>query len=129
MLIVSDGTASTQIMVQKLLKTLRYEDLTTRNASEFIATDLLAAEVYFFGCESPHPVSFASLERVLCHINLVGRPCGLFSPVQEKAIEYLSRIVFDSELALYPVPFFGDSEENIAAWVKDVLAYNEAARC
>ncbi|MDR2150181.1 MAG: hypothetical protein LBO67_05085 [Spirochaetaceae bacterium] len=123
-LIVSDGTASTQIMVQRLVNSLTGAAVTIRSAADFLATDLLAAEGYFLGCESPYPVSFASFERVLGHINLVGRPCGIFSPVQEKALEYLARIVFDSELALYPVPFFGDSAEDIAQWVNSVLAYN-----
>ena len=123
MLIVSDDTAKTQVMVQKLLKALRCNDVIFRKAHEFAATDLLATEVYFFGCEYSSPASFVSFERVLRHINLVGRSCGLFSPTQEKAVEYLSRLVFDSELALYPVPFFGDSEESIELWAEDVLAY------
>ncbi|GHV81756.1 hypothetical protein AGMMS49991_03140 [Spirochaetia bacterium] len=78
------------------------------------------------GCEGPHPACFAHLEDVLRHINLAGRPCGLFSPRSAEAIAYLSGIVRDSELAVHETPLMssepGESEPGaIKRWVQDIV--------
>lgn len=125
-LIITDEAESTLALVPQLVAAVDCAEVLCRRASEFNVTELLPADGYFFGCECPYPASFVSLERVLQHINLVGRLCGIFSPASEKAVEYLSRMVLASELALYPVPFFADGTENISTWVQAICAgFNE----
>ncbi|GHU81320.1 hypothetical protein FACS189468_3630 [Spirochaetia bacterium] len=96
-----------------------------RGASQdFSGADMLPADMYFFGAAEPHPVSFDYLEELLRHINLVGRPCGVFSSGSREALDYLSEMVRDSELALYPEPLLaGPSAKpaEITAWVAKVV--------
>jgi hypothetical protein len=118
-LIVTDGVDSTHKMAEKVAAVFEGKNTVIRTAAEFSGTDILPAEVCFFGCEAPHPRSFAYLERLLRHINLAGRPCGVFSPESPEAAAYLSGMVHDSELALYPEPLFARSDT--AGWVEKVI--------
>jgi hypothetical protein len=105
------------------LKGLRVSSI---DAAQFSATDLLPADAYFFGCQKPNPADFKELERVLGGINLAGRPCGLFSPGSAPALEYLRRIVKDAELQLNPQPWLSDADDAKAlkAWVESTLKRN-----
>ena len=67
-------------------------------AEHFAGTDLLSSDAFFLGCESPKLASFSYLEALFAHVNLAGRPCGIFSS-NNKAIKYLSALVRDSEVA------------------------------
>ena len=69
------------------------------DAENFDGTDLLPAGIFFLGCEEAAPSSFAYLEEMLSHINLASRKCGIFS-VNERPLEYLQRILKDSEADL-----------------------------
>jgi adenine phosphoribosyltransferase len=91
------------------------------SAADLTGTELLPAEVYFFGCAEPHPVSFAYLAEVLRHINLVGRACGLFAPQSQGALHYLSDMVHDSEITLNLSPLTADTPEP-RQWVQDVIS-------
>ncbi|GHU21789.1 hypothetical protein FACS1894172_04480 [Spirochaetia bacterium] len=122
MLILTDGEFSTQEAAKQIAAT--FPDSRILTAREFTGVEILSPDAYFFGCAEPDPPSFAYLETVLQHINLVGRPCGIFSPQSEyssQALEYLSRIVVDSELALYPHPFLAEGQVDIASWAVGVL--------
>jgi len=94
-------------------------------AKDFSGTDILAAHAVFLGCEAPKPSSFAYLEALLGHINLAGRPCGIFSP-GVKTIEYLAALVRDSEITAGR-PFLIENgtidREKLKNWVQDVLQY------
>jgi hypothetical protein len=103
-LIVTDGTESVHQMAERIAAALTDFTVTLRTASDFAGTDILPADICFFGCASPRPASFAYLEELLQHINLAGRPCGIFSPRSKEAARYLAGMVHDSELALNPEP-------------------------
>jgi len=72
---------------------------TVISAEEFSPTRLLPAHAFLLGCEKPEPPEFAGIKDLFKHINLAGRPCGLFS-TQANAIKYLSGLVRDSEAAV-----------------------------
>jgi hypothetical protein len=91
-------------------------------ANEFDVTKLLAASAFFLGTENPEPPCFSFINKVLAHINLVGRPCGVFSPSKEAAA-YLSGIVHDAETALCPEPFLGEGD--VKAWTEKVLGKSQ----
>ena len=116
-LIVTDGTENTREMAEAIGSALINCKVVILAANDFKGTDLLPADICFFGAENPNPPSFSYLHKLLEHINLVNRPCGIFSCSQEAA-EYLSNMVRDSELALYPEPFLGKGD--ITAWTKKV---------
>ena len=98
-LIVTDGTDSIQIIAKSIVSALTGYKVKICAAESFSGTDLLAAQVFFLGCEKPNPVSFAYLSQMLAHINLAGRPCGVFS-TGDKTLKYLSGLVKDSEAAM-----------------------------
>jgi adenine phosphoribosyltransferase len=120
-LIVTDGIEATQQMAAGIAKTLKGAKVVSIEVPDFGGQDILPVEVYFFGCEKPKPSSFAYLSEVLRHINLVGRPCGVFSPQSEAAIAYLSDMVHDSEVALYAKPLFEKDMEDVKSWTDQVI--------
>jgi len=72
---------------------------TVISAKDFSPTKLLSANVFLLGCEKPEPPDFMPVKELFKHINLAGRPCGVFSP-QASAVKYLAGLVRDSEAAL-----------------------------
>ena len=122
MLIVTDGSGETAKMAAEIAAALKGNKLTVKTASEFIGNDILPAEVFFLGCEKPKPDSFVYLTDLLKHINLAGRPCGIFSPGSEKAAKYLAGLVRDSEAALNPEPLFTGSGKAVKKWAETVIS-------
>jgi hypothetical protein len=120
-LIVTDDTESTQSMAKKIEETLTGCRVVSIQARNFSGVEILSAEIFFFGCEKPHPPSFEYLEDVLNHINLAGRACGLFSSGSGEAVNYLSAMVRDSEVGLCAEPLlasdFSSKDEKIKDWV------------
>jgi hypothetical protein len=112
---------SIQMMARQIEEALTHCRVVNIQARDFSGLEILPAEIYFFGSETPRPPSFEYLENVLRHINLAGRPCGLFSPGSGEAIDYLSGMVRDSELALYPEPLLPSGMEKIKNWVGDLI--------
>jgi hypothetical protein len=119
-LIVVDGAESIQKMAAAIASALKNFSVVTLTAGEFSGTHILAADIYFFGAEVPNPPSFAYLNAVLQHINLAGRPCGVFSSSTSGA-EYLRNAVHDSELALYPVVLMKEKDD-VKKWTESVAA-------
>ena len=91
-LIVTDGTEAIKKIAEALSTALKGYKTAIRPAESFAGTDLLPAHVFFLGCEKPKPPSFSYLDEMLQHINLSGRPCGIFS-TDSKAINYLSKLI------------------------------------
>jgi hypothetical protein len=92
-------------------------------AENFSGKDLLPAAVFFLGCVKPGPESFLYIEDLFRHINLAGRPCGLFSP-ERKALKYLSVLVSDSEAAAgRPLLAKGGRVKNneLEKWIQAIL--------
>ncbi|MDR2020567.1 MAG: hypothetical protein LBQ14_07365 [Treponema sp.] len=118
-LIVTDGTGPVHEMAERIAAALTGFTVTLRAASGFAGTDMLPADICFFGCAVPRPASFAYLEELLQHINLAGRPCGIFSPGSKEAAAYLARMVHDSELALNPEPLL--EIPALTQWVARVI--------
>jgi hypothetical protein len=117
-LIIIDGVDSTRKMAEAIAGVLNPMETAIMSADEFDVTKLLAADVFFLGAENPDPPCFSFINKVLAHINLASRPCGVFSPSKEAAA-YLSGIVHDAETALCPEPFLGEGD--VKAWSKKVL--------
>ena len=91
-LIVIDGSEEIKKVAEELSTALKEYKTTVCMAESFAGTELLAAYLLFLGCENPEPASFAYLDEMLQHINLSGRPCGVFS-TNNKALKYLSRLI------------------------------------
>ena len=120
-LILTDGAESVRGMGERIACELAGEQVALVDAGDLSGTDILPAEVFFFGCEAPQPPSFAYLEQVLLHINLAGRACGLFSPRSEEALRYLAGLIVDAELTLKGEPFLGACAEDLARWVQVII--------
>ena len=91
-LIVTDGTETVGKVAEELSAALSGYQTSIRPAESFEGTDLLPAHIFFLGCEKQNPSSFAYLDQMLQHINLAGRPCGVFS-TDKKALKYLSDLI------------------------------------
>ena len=117
-LIITDGAENMRKTAESIAGTLKNCNVVSLDAKNFTGTQLLSADIYFFGAENPEPPSFSYLQEMLAHINLAGRPCGIFSG-SEKAAGYLTGMVHDSELALHPDPYLGKGD--IKAWTENVI--------
>ena len=121
MLIVTDDSGETAKMAAEIAAALKGNKVAVKTASEFKGNDILPAQAFFLGCEKPNPDSFAYLTELLQHINLAGRPCGVFSPGSEKAAKYLAALVKDSEAALNPELFFAVSGD-VKTWAQNIIS-------
>ncbi|GHV90990.1 hypothetical protein AGMMS50268_14930 [Spirochaetia bacterium] len=121
---MTDGTGPIRSIAEQINTALRGCQTLIVSAAEFAGNDILPAEAFFLGCEKPRPPSFAYLAELLGHINLAGRPCGVFSVDSERAIKYLSALVHDCEAALGEPFLAGDGSKGAAAvkaWAKGIL--------
>jgi hypothetical protein len=122
-LIVTDGAESTTRVAAEIAAVFTAASAGNKvkvvTAADFAATDLLPADICFFGAEGPAPASFSGLEQLLLHINLAGRSGGLFAG-SAKAAAYLRRMVHDSELRLSAKPFVAGKSGSVKAWIKTV---------
>jgi hypothetical protein len=121
-LIITDESPEAAKMASEIAAALKGSKVSVKSASGFAGNDILPADAFFLGCEKPNPDSFTYLADLLKHINLAGRPCGVFSPGSEKAAKYLAGLVRDSEAALNPKPLL--SCTGIEAWVNDIVCAN-----
>jgi hypothetical protein len=92
------------------------------SAVDFSPTMLLPSHAFFLGCEKPEPPDFTPINELLKHINLAGRPCGVFSP-QAGAVKYLSGLVRDSEAAIgSPLVVKGAvNSRELKKWVRGIV--------
>ena len=118
-LIVTDGAENVRKMAEAIAAELKGYKVISVAAKDFAGTDLLSASLCFFGAENPAPPSFSYLHKILQHINLVDRCCGIFSNSKEAAA-YLGDMVHASEMVIRSDPFLGKGD--IKAWVKKVIA-------
>ena len=109
-------------MAAGIAASLKGNKVTVKTASDFMGNDILPAEAFFLGCEKPKTGSFAYIEDLFKHINLAGRPCGVFSPGSEKTVKYLASMVRDSEAALNPELFLSGSGGDISTWAQKVIS-------
>ena len=91
-LIITDGTDSIQSIALLIKNTLTDCKSVICSAQDFTGTEILPTDIFFIGCENPSPKSFAFLEKMLSHINLAPRKCGVFS-VNQKSVKYLQTII------------------------------------
>jgi hypothetical protein len=93
------------------------------SAKDFSPVKLLAAHAFLLGCEKPNIPEFADIKEIFKHINLAGRPCGVFSS-QLNAVKYLSGLVRDSEAALGEPLVVGKSPpatRKLQKWVGGII--------
>jgi hypothetical protein len=96
--------------------------ITRKTGTDFAGTDLLPADLFLVGCAESDPPSFAYLAEMLAHINLAGRPCGLFCPAPGPAEDYLRALVRDSEAQVKAEVLTCADETAISDWVAKILA-------
>jgi hypothetical protein len=120
-LIVTDGAPGTEKMAADIAGALKGSKVLTKTAAEFEGNDILPADAFFLGCENTAPDSFAYINDLLRHINLAGRPCGVFSSGSKKTAGYLARMIKDCEAALNP-ELLADSASDIKTWVQNVIS-------
>jgi hypothetical protein len=125
-LIVTDGTLKINQMAKDIAADLEGNKILIKEASVFEGTDLLPADVLFFGCETPAPASFNYIEQLLGHINLADRSMGFFSHSSKEAVQYLAKIAKDSEAFCVPEPLFADNSANAREWAARVILGNQA---
>ncbi|HCC38127.1 MAG TPA: hypothetical protein DEQ14_11245 [Treponema sp.] len=122
-LIVIDETETVGKIAEAVSAALKGYQTLIRPAEAFAGTDLLPAHVFFLGCGKPEPETFGLVGRMLEHINLAGRPCGVFS-ADSKALKYLSALVKDSGAAAGEPLLVKDGapvQSEIKKWTQDIL--------
>ena len=122
MLILTDGSGGTAKMAAGIALALKGNKVLIKTASEFRGNDILPAEAFFLGCEKSRPDSFAYLADLLKHINLAGRPCGIFTSGSETAAKYLAALIRDCEAALNPEFLSAASGSDIKNWARNVVS-------
>lgn len=118
---VTDGTDSVHGLAAGIAGELKENHVVILGGLDFSATDLLPADLCFFGCDEVKPASFSGLEDVLRHINLAGRSGGIFTAGSEKNTAYLRGLVQDSELDIGAEDFVGEKGGDLKSWVQEVL--------
>jgi hypothetical protein len=95
-----------------------------RSALEVRIPDILAADSFFFGAETPASPEYAEIDRILKCANLAGRNCGLYTQSSLKALDYLSGMIQDSELKACPDRIqlsINPDDVTLSAWVDSIL--------
>ena len=121
-LIISDGSFETAIMAERIAEALKGNKVSVKSAFDFKGNDILPAEVIFLGCGKPKPDSFSYISDLFKHINLAGRPCGIFTPGTVKTAKYLAGLVKDCDAALNPEPLISGSAVNVKRWAGKVVS-------
>jgi hypothetical protein len=123
-LIITDGSEGVSGMAAEISAVLKDGTcvVSVKTASEFKGNDILPAEVFYLGCEKSEPESFSYLADLLIHINLAGRPCGIFSSGEKKTTSYLAALVKDCEAALNPIAFLPGQEADVKSWAQTVVS-------
>ena len=120
-LIITDGTEVIKEIALLMTGAMPDYQVKVCPAQDFKGTDLLPADVFFIGCENSKPASFAYLEKMLLHINLASRKCGIFS-AKEKTISCLRKMLKDCEADLgKPLLTTGAKKTEITKWIKGIL--------
>ena len=123
-LIIIDGAKAIKEAAEVLSAALKGYKTSIVTAESFAGTDLLPVRIFFLGCEAPDPSSFNYLDQMLQHVNLAGRPCGVFS-TDSKALKYLSKIIKASGAKAGEPLLLKDSSAASAAiktWIKTIPA-------
>jgi len=123
--IITDGAASLQGLAEHIAAIIGNSGYSAAviQAESFSGSELLSAYAFFLGCEKPEPSSFSYLGKLLGHINLAGRSCGIFSS-DAKALNYLASLVHDSETAVGE-PFLVQNgtadDDTLRHWIQSIL--------
>jgi len=120
-LIITDESSKTAEMAVGIAEALKSNKVSIKGISDFKGNDILPADAFFLGCEKPKPDSFAYIEDLFSHINLAGRPCGVFSPGGKASVKYLAGLVRDSEAALNPNPLLDSTKKAVKDWSQSVI--------
>ena len=96
--------------------------VSTLEAAQFSAVDILPACAFFIGCENQKSFSFPYIEDLFAHINLAGRFCGVFSS-NSAAVKYLSNMVRPCDAVVgKPLLIKDDTDSNtLQNWITDIL--------
>ena len=122
-LIITDGTDAIQLAAKSIEGSLIDYRVKVCTAEDFSGIEILPAVLFFLGCEKANPASFAYLEKMLAHINLAPRKCGIFS-TNEKALEYLGGILNDCEASLGKPLLVSNGDvksADVEKWLKSIL--------
>ncbi|MCL2719802.1 MAG: hypothetical protein FWD47_00490 [Treponema sp.] len=125
-LIITDGKKSIRSIALAISQSLSGYKIKIIPSKRFCTTMLLPVDTFFIGCERHSPKSFSYIEKMLSHINLASRKCGIFS-VNEKAAQYLAKILNTCDAAVSP-PFLAEKNDNetvidnanLKKWLKNI---------
>jgi hypothetical protein len=120
-LIITDDTGTTENTANQIAAELVDYHVVIEPASKFAGNDILPAAAFFIGCESPNPPSFGYLTELLRHINLCGRPCGVFAPGSKPAVKYLKGLLHDCEAILAKEAYLGTGPADLRRWLKGII--------
>jgi hypothetical protein len=98
-IIITDNSASIQQTAEGIAALMDGYQTAVIKAEDFNGIELLPTCAFFLGCETSKPASFTYIEDMMAHINLAGRPCGIFS-TNSSVFDYLSNLVSPSEAAV-----------------------------
>ena len=121
-LIITDNSKETAEMASGIAAALEGNKVSVKAVSEFKGNDILPTDAFFLGCEEPNQESFNYIRDLFMHINLTGRPCGIFSPGSTNAVEFLANMVHDSEAAINPKLLLGSMKTEINNWSQKVIS-------
>ena len=127
-LVITDDTDAARYFADEVARyfenspSLRYH-VSIVDAAGFSGTDLLPVFAFLIGCELPNAFAPYYISDFFNHINLAGRPCGIFSPNRE-ALKYLAGMLKPSEAAIGNPFIFKNGaieEKELAKWVDGIL--------
>jgi hypothetical protein len=96
-------------------------EVSVKGASSVGISELLAAELYLFGADSPASPAYAELARVFKGVNLAGRKAAFFGS-SGATVAWLRGICADTEVTASHSDFVGRPESPaFAAWLKGVV--------
>jgi len=126
-LIITDGKKSIRSIALSISQALPELKIKIVPSKRFCTTMLLPVDTFFIGCERHNPKSFLYLEKMLSHINLASKKCGIFT-TNEKTALYLSKILNTCDAAVSP-PFLAEKKESevefdnskLKKWLKTII--------
>jgi len=124
LIVFEDGKPENERTARAIAERLVDAGLEARvaSAAEAVVPDILAAEIYFFGAESPAAPSYGDLALAFKGLNLAGRRAAYFGG-SGAAVAWLKTMCEDTEVTAALADLVGRRPEPaaVSAWLKGVL--------
>jgi hypothetical protein len=125
-LILADNNTASRRTILAIVNVLFGRDVRIVYTGDFSGTDLLPCDFLFLGFAKTNSAQCLYIQETFKHINLAGRKCALFSPLNDggKTIRFLTDLIKDSEIKLDTSPA-GNGVNSIKNWVLGILKNEE----